>query len=421
MVGCRKQFLGNHKENTTVLEPPPFSFPPPHLCSRQVLPDWHAKSGKEVLRENNCQESHEKQITLAARIRVSLMEDAAQRDKEICKLTEQEVQRDGKERLANLEFLKVLDHALFQATGAGLARFVPKRKLSPLCEGDTRKSVDMQVPGEPAKRRRSVIHTAAGERFYEVGLEMRHGQRVLPTLHMVSDMGPIGLPAQLFMALKLQLRCSLSFDILHRMHNDVLAATTQAGLMVTRLEYHMVARMRKGPFKPGGANFHGLKGAAVEFFRDTKSDGMIFELMYNDILQSRPSWASGGDYGTAADMQRVFLLAREALLRRGEGTDSKLSRWWSFEITGRKAHGNRALDALILLFVGWKRCWWSKAEHCPLLRRSVGAGTADADPDQPFPGEAEVVDVDAAAAAEEPEVVDRVPLAEARKKAKEQR
>jgi len=147
-----------------------------------------------------------------------------------------------------------IDKAVHEALGEGLVRFMPPKRWLPLRRGDRRKVVSMTVPGEPQPRRRSVLTRCDGESSYEIGLKLVAGKRWAPVLHLASDMGAVGLPALQWLLNHVGLRATCSFDLLHRLHNDVLGATTAAGLMLTRLEYLQVAKLRKGPFRPGGAN-----------------------------------------------------------------------------------------------------------------------------------------------------------------------
>lgn len=103
----------------------------------------------------------------------------------------------------------------------------------------------MTVPGDLSERARSVIVQADGTRFYEVGLQITRGVREAPTLHLCSDMGPVGLQAQQWLLCHMGLRATTSYDLLHRVASDVAAATTTAGLMVLRLEAAQITKLRK--------------------------------------------------------------------------------------------------------------------------------------------------------------------------------
>ena len=58
------------------------------------------------------------------------------------------------------------------------------------------------------------------------------GARKAPILHLALDQGAVGFQAALWFLNGLGIRGTASFDLCHRVQNDILGATTAAGLML---------------------------------------------------------------------------------------------------------------------------------------------------------------------------------------------
>jgi hypothetical protein len=327
-----------------------------------------------------------KEFTAAA-MRASFALEASQRDEQLVHMEQKILDEEGRLRTHNLQFLIALDHALHQATGSGLAKYLPKRRAVALGVGEKREVVVMRIPGEEKDRSRSIISRPDGSQFYEVGIQMKQGVRQSPTVHLATDMGPVGFPAQQFLFSHIGIRGSTTWDILHRLHNDVVNATSSCGMMGVRLEFHAVTKLRKGPWSPGGKNHFTLLESAREMFSMIDETSELFAVVYEEICYSRGS--SGPEVGTHAHMKEIWMEAREHLLGAGEGLDSRLGRWWSFETLSRRAFSMRWFDILVLLWIGWQRNWWAKLGDCPLFRReAAGAVPPEGDGELAFAGEA---------------------------------
>ena len=60
-----------------------------------------------------------------------------------------------------------------------------------------------------------------------------------------------------------RVRGTVSWDVFHRLHNDVLDAASEAGLCIVRLQAARVCSLRRGPYGKDG-NHSTLKLAAQE-------------------------------------------------------------------------------------------------------------------------------------------------------------
>lgn len=104
-----------------------------------------------------------------------------------------------------------------------------------------------------------------------------------PTLHIASDMGPVGLAAQQVLLCRVGLRMTTSWDNLHRLQANLQHAQQDAGLLLVKFEFAVVCKLRKGPFKPGGANWSLLKDASREFVETVDSSNALFQLLFDDL------------------------------------------------------------------------------------------------------------------------------------------
>ena len=92
--------------------------------------------------------------------------------------------------------------------------------------------------------------------------------------------------------------------------------------------------------------------------------------------------------GTAEHMRFTWDWCRKQCALRSCGSDcNKLSRWWSFEQQSQSILPHLQLDLLILLWLGFRRRWWSEGQ-CPLFcEQDRRDGCMEDDLQAPFPGE----------------------------------
>lgn len=179
----------------------------------------------------------------------------------------------------------------------------------------------MQVPGEEQPRKRACVRGREGREF-ENPILIKDGVRVAPVLHLSTDMGPIGLPAQQFMANRMGLRITSSFDLLHRLQANLHDAQQGAGLLLTRFQFQVVTRMRRGPFQPGGGNHGLLHSSAEEFFQLSTAENPIFQAMFDELTEA--AGMQGPHAGTEEHQQALWHWCRSQLLSKGEGREARL-------------------------------------------------------------------------------------------------
>ena len=153
-------------------------------------------------------------------------------------------------------------------------------------------------------------------------------------LHCASDLGA-GFSFTWWFIHDLGARWTHVWDLLHRIVDDKDLAAGKAGLALTKCEYRHALRFRQGPFK-GGGNFHNLKQASCEFFMLNGEDSLIWQLVFDDIVEQHfkdDPMRYCPEFG-----RNVFLWAKARLTREaaGKGEDHKDNRWWSFEAKARR-------------------------------------------------------------------------------------
>ena len=161
-------------------------------------------------------------------------------------------------RQPNRDWIVKLDNMLFQGLDLTLQSFLPKQRWAQLPRGATRYVV-LGPDGTP----RSCVQLEDGRRFYECPKLLVDGKRQDACLHVSADQGSVGLPGLLWLQHSKGARVTVAWDPLHRLHNDLLEATSSAGLMLVRLEYMNVVRMRIGPFD-AQSNWSVLKSVSEE-------------------------------------------------------------------------------------------------------------------------------------------------------------
>lgn len=286
-------------------------------------------------------------------------------------------------RKANRSWIKRLDHMLQTSLGVGLDHFVPKRRLAALAKDERRYLTEVPRPVDGVLETRSCLDLPGNVQTFELPRVMLRGQPQAPALHFSCDQGSIGMPSIHFLIHSEGLRATCCYDIWHRLHNDLLDSVTASGMMLTRLQYLNVCRIRRGPFA-GQANTSIMREAAKEMLHSLTFDNPLFEALYEDIVYAEARLRSQPHVGTERHMKETWEFVCSKLMAIGCGSLAKNSRWWSWEVQSRDAVGRRWMDLMLLLFIGSKRKWWKGAADSPLNGR--GQVFSD-DGDAPLPGE----------------------------------
>lgn len=336
----------------------------------EVLADYTTSTGMrwEELSEEQ-QEAHRRSQALALkRLLADELTAAEAAENRACA----EVLGPKRERKSNRDFLLKVDNMLQSALGFGLSSYLPKQIVGPLQPGAVRVFVQHPNPLTKQPQRRSVIKEPDGSRHFEVPRLLVGGRLVAPCLHWASDQGSVGLSASLFLLFGQKLRMTMSHDVLHRLANDLLEGITSSGLMLIRLEYVVVARMRRGPFDKQG--FHGqLREAAADLAETLEVDNVLFELLYEDLVSESAELRRTPGIGTTEHMHKTLAWVKNQLLRRGCGENVVTSRWFSWEQGSRSSSSYRFVDLLLLTFIGQQKGWWKKMQECPLRARLAPA------------------------------------------------
>lgn len=185
-----------------------------------------------------------------------------------------------------------------------------------------------------------------------------------PCLHIASDLGPVGLPASLWLTHGYRIRGTFTWDLAHRLHCAHMAATADSGLVIIRLEMLQAMKLRQGPFKQA-AHHTLLQEASQELGQTLTETNILFDSMYESIC--RDLGEEGPDVGSSAHMASMWKKCVATLTARGKGSNTKDSRWWSFETSARDFLPQASMTLLLLVFVGYKRGWWRSLEACPLF------------------------------------------------------
>ena len=294
------------------------------------------------------------------------------------------VQKDA--RMANVDLVRSLDHAMRRGVGHGLAFFMPTKRMQPLLEGQRRCLRDMPpAKGSTAEAktvRRSCIESEAGQCCYESPQRLVNGKRKHPVCHMLSDLGPVGHPGANWLCHGLGLRSTVAFDILHRRVSDVDDALKDAGLRLLRLEFTQVLKLRQGPFGPAGGGYHEvLRASAAEMFSYTDFDtNLLFEIMCSSISSECDV---PGHHGSVEHMQAVWSCMQSVLTSPSKGDNTKRARWWNFEENSRAFLKRQSMTLLNLLWLGFRRGWWKSYQSCPLNAKIPDASECnEGEPDE---------------------------------------
>ena len=271
---------------------------------------------------------------------------------------------EEKTREVNRDCLQAFDWALVRGCGWGLAAFKPERKVGALPRFAERYFLDEPCDFMDAPRSRACIELRGGERYYEVPWTSdAKGQHVRPTLHLAQDQGSGSWPGGNWLVQGLKIRSTLIWDRFHRVHNDYLDALAEAGLAVVRLEQMQTMSLRRGPWCSDG-NHATLFSAVSEMSRMLRPESELFGIYYNEIC--RDFGENGEDVGSDAHYEKMWLKATSALKSAGKGFEAKKSRWFATEALCRDQRELRGSMKLLLMYVGFRRKWWSTLDESPL-------------------------------------------------------
>ena len=157
-----------------------------------------------------------------------------------------------KRRGCNREFFLRIYAQLAVGCGINLATLLPKHRVGALSPVEERRFRLVHDPVVGRSRRRSfIVNTLTREQRFEVPMVIKEGRRQNPTWHKVADMGSVGRPAMMWWLYRAGERGALLWDRPHRIMCDIEEGEKEAGVMLTKLSWNAVLRLRVQPFGKG--------------------------------------------------------------------------------------------------------------------------------------------------------------------------
>eukprot|EP00971_Amphidinium_carterae_P126283 2501687-Amphidinium_carterae.1 len=210
---------------------------------------------------------------------------------------------------------------------------------------------EREYHAEVAGESRVLVRQASGrKRFKLCRVELGECKDFAPVLHCSLDQGGIGVPMTLYLLLKEKLRMSVSYDINHRVHNDVLLASTHAGLTDLRLEARVALKARAGPFQ-SGSFLHCIKGIAQEFFTLHSYGNPLFLVVYEEMVDGQCCLSETHAVGTPEHMLHVWETLRDEASGCKLDAMAEASRWFSWEVASRHFLPHRWLYVMLLTYL----------------------------------------------------------------------
>ena len=277
-------------------------------------------------------------------------------------------------RAANAAFFKASEHQIRGGCGLDYAMFLPKVRPRKLEKNEERKIVLKWDPLTSKEVPRSIItNTATGKEWFEIPRLVRDGVVVFNILHGVSDLGSLGDPAMNWYFRGLGADGTSIWDRPHRIMCDFSGGLTEAGLTVGRFEWQQVMTLRKGPWGKGG-NHRVLQGVAKDYFKTCDHTNAIFEFLYDDFCAVF-DLLGDHDYGTDDHMRAVFSRVKALALKAPSECGIKPGRWWNIEVRGQAFFSEKGAfltTFMLLVFLGWRRRWWTSFVNSPLFTIHTG-------------------------------------------------
>lgn len=346
-----------------------------------MIPDWHGFVRPADSRR--LAEALETQRAAAAQTLRDCLEGHFASERVEAARTKEVLGYNESVRKANRGFALAVEWQLRRGAGVLLTSFTPQRRLTPLPPTWRRYLVPAQCVLTGQQRMRVCVQEGAdGPRRFELPLTVCAGKVVYPTWHVCSDMGSIGWPCLSWLSLSKGLRMTQIWDRCHRITCDWDDAIKESGLMLTKLNFISVCNARLGPWDKQ-KNHMTMKAMARELFENNDEQCPLFQVLYPDICEEN-QWHHEPGFGLEVHYKRVWQRCREELTRACVGQALKRGRWWSLEsrLSLLIAHkGGAAMTFMLLLYMGFRKHWWTTFENSPLQHFSVGDEAEGAPPD----------------------------------------
>ena len=280
-------------------------------------------------------------------------------------------------RQANLKHLLALDWALVRVNGWGLSAFVPSRPCGMLPAGAKRYMTEMACPISGQPRKRSCVLLADGTRTYEVPVRVQQGVLVRPTLHLAQDQGSSSWYAGVFLVQGTDFRGTVTWDLCHRLINDLAEAWGNSGMTLARLEHATLMSIRRGPYNRQGHR-ETLLSTARDMFGTMDHRNGLLQLFYEEISEDLGLEAEGSD----EHYQKVWEICRTELCNANMGHCPKNSRWFSIEELRRQQRHLRTMTLMLLVYLGIKKNWWKSLDDSPVFTGPPNTNAPQEDVDE---------------------------------------
>lgn len=212
-------------------------------------------------------------------------------DKQVHKQT---MQRLRQQRAKSFNLLLALDHSL-QFVRSGLGKFTtgwneapaPLKPCQERYEVPWVGPVDEECPAniQAAARKFVIEDTTTKDRWYELQVFPGGGSQH-PCLAIVSDEGPDNMAASFFAMSGMRMRVIWTFDVLHRVINDMKLAMAACGLWPLLQELLHVLNLNHAPWQ-SKAFFKELQEAFQLFMENATPDNDIFQALVERLARDK--------------------------------------------------------------------------------------------------------------------------------------
>lgn len=292
-------------------------------------------------------------------------------------------QEEKDEKISNQYFLQCLDHGLKLGINKPLSTFWAPDGPAALGPTERRyfvpgKDLDRRAlhKDDPDGRLRSVIFDdRTGQSRLELLVKRDStGNMLRPTLHLVSDDGPIGLAGCWYLFADCKLRGTRRNDPWHRIPRFVQAALKSCDLWSTVQDWTIVFNVVHGPWL-GDGFFSTLCKAAQVYLARSNWRCPAFQYFYERICRAR-GWCEA-DFATQEHMERAHTMLKSSAVLKSKGAHVKLGRWFCYSSVAETKADTALEMALFLFYLGFREKWWASIDTCPLFRSGGSATTAE--------------------------------------------
>ena len=237
------------------------------------------------------------------------------------------------QRVANMHYVKALDHTLWQAVKVTLRAFAPSSFPTALRRTEAR----FFVPDRTIQAQKGVTEFEADTWRLCVKDDTRGQKRWLempssasgarPQLHLCLGEGSVGFPCVQWLYFQPLIRGgTFHADPCHRVMNNLTNALKMSGVWIVLSEVMVAMDLPCRPWN-SDAEWQRLVGAAEKFHRYSGPDSELFKCLYVDILEDEATGQGdttkrreAANLGTGSHMREVWsdLQSAPFLRRRGK-------------------------------------------------------------------------------------------------------